>query len=70
MNVTLDSIVEEAPERPSKDFRYLMNSEKAKLDLGWAPAIDLDSGLIETVSWFQNNLSLLSRLPLDYEHKP
>jgi dTDP-glucose 4,6-dehydratase len=70
MNVTLDSIVEEAPERPSKDFRYLMNSEKAKLDLGWAPAIDLDSGLIETVSWFQNNLSLLSRLPLDYEHRP
>jgi dTDP-glucose 4,6-dehydratase len=43
------------PDRPGHDRRYLLDSSKLRLDLGWVPEIDWDEGLRETVEWYAEN---------------
>ena len=43
------------PDRPSHDRRYLLNSTKARTELGWEPFIDFAEGLRETVEWYVKN---------------
>jgi dTDP-glucose 4,6-dehydratase len=52
MPESLKSIV---PDRPGHDRRYLLDSSKLRLDLGWVPEIDWDEGLRETVEWYAEN---------------
>ncbi len=46
---TLKTIV---ADRPGHDRRYLLDSSKLRRELGWAPAIDFEPGLRETVAWY------------------
>jgi dTDP-glucose 4,6-dehydratase len=41
-------------DRPGHDRRYALDSSKVERELGWTPAIDFASGLLETVRWFLN----------------
>lgn len=41
-------------DRPGHDRRYALCANKARA-LGWAPAVDFATGLIETVRWYQTN---------------
>jgi dTDP-glucose 4,6-dehydratase len=45
------------PDRPSHDRRYLLDSGKIRRELGWAPEIDFDCGLLSTVAWYRDNES-------------
>ena len=49
---TLKTIV---PDRPGHDRRYLLDSSKLRRELGWAPAIDFERGLRETVAWYKEH---------------
>ena len=40
------------PDRPGHDRRYLLDSTKIRRELGWAPSIEFESGLRETVRWY------------------
>ena len=40
------------PDRPGHDRRYAIDSAKARRELDWRPAHDLDSGLERTVRWY------------------
>ncbi len=40
------------PDRPGHDRRYAIDSSKARRELEWTPAHDLDSGLARTVRWY------------------
>lgn len=42
-------------DRPGHDFRYALDSSRARAELGWAPAILLHSGLEATVSWYRTH---------------
>lgn len=42
-------------DRPGHDFRYAINSQKIKQDLGWKPQNKFESGLRKTVVWYLNN---------------
>jgi dTDP-glucose 4,6-dehydratase len=43
------------PDRLGHDFRYAIDSTKARRELGWAPAKTLASQLAETVRWYLAN---------------
>ncbi len=40
------------PDRPGHDRRYLLDSTKIRRELGWAPSIQFEPGLRETVRWY------------------
>jgi dTDP-glucose 4,6-dehydratase len=42
-------------DRPGHDFRYALNSEKIRKELGWQPSVRLEEGLQKTVAWFEQN---------------
>ncbi|MGH0032336.1 MAG: dTDP-glucose 4,6-dehydratase [Myxococcota bacterium] len=39
-------------DRPGHDRRYAIDASRARRDLGWEPAHDLETGLAETVAWY------------------
>lgn len=43
------------PDRKGHDFRYAIDSSKARRDLGWAPKRKLTQALTETVRWYLAN---------------
>ena len=56
------------PDRPGHDRRYLLDSTKIRTELGWQPTIEFDTGIAETVEWYERNHSwwapLLERAPV------
>lgn len=51
-----ESSIKFVQDRPGHDFRYSLDCSKIK-KLGWKRYYDIDKGLQETVSWYQNNES-------------
>lgn len=47
--------VEHVADRPNHDRRYLINPEKIEKQLGWAPTIEFESALADTVRWYVDN---------------
>jgi dTDP-glucose 4,6-dehydratase len=43
-------------DRLGHDFRYSVNWEKAKNDLGYNPTVSFEEGLKDTVQWYRENL--------------
>ncbi|MBI2264647.1 MAG: GDP-mannose 4,6-dehydratase [Armatimonadetes bacterium] len=56
-------------ERPGQDAAYVIDSAKARVDLGWSPVTDLRDGLSEVISWTEKNWNAIMTLPLEYQHK-
>ncbi len=56
-------------ERPGQDAAYVINSDKARSELGWSPHIDLGSGLTEVVEWVNEFWSEIQQEPHAYQHK-
>ncbi len=56
-------------ERPGQDKAYLLDSAKARTELGWAPTITLDEGLREVAAWVDARWAEIQREPLEYRHK-
>ncbi len=52
---TSRDLIDFVTDRPGHDFRYAMDIAKIRNDLGWAPSVELDSGLRRTVSWYLDN---------------
>ncbi len=67
--VPFDDLVEVTPDRLGKDEVYLLDTTRLRDDLGWSDSINLRQGLAETLRWLEENLSLLQRLPDDYQHR-
>jgi len=56
-------------DRLGKDQAYLLDSNKLRNDFSWQDEIGLNEGLTDTLTWVDNNLDLLEKLPADYIHK-
>ncbi|MCX9079737.1 MAG: dTDP-glucose 4,6-dehydratase [Candidatus Methanoperedens sp.] len=50
-----ESSITFVPDRPGHDYRYALDVTKIGRDLGWQPATDLDTGLRQTVRWYQDH---------------
>lgn len=44
--------IEHVADRPNHDRRYLIDPAKIEAQLGWAPRVDFDTGIAETVGWY------------------
>jgi dTDP-glucose 4,6-dehydratase len=47
--------IEYVKDRPGHDFRYKMNNERARMELGWKPTENLQNRVHETVRWYVDN---------------
>jgi dTDP-glucose 4,6-dehydratase len=56
-------------DRLGKDQAYLLDSEKLRENFKWQENINLEQGLIDTLSWVDNNIEILKGLPDEYIHK-
>jgi dTDP-glucose 4,6-dehydratase len=70
IEIDFDDLVSEIADRPSKDQKYLMNSEKSEKELGWKSKFDLETGLDSTINWYIDNVENLRGLPVEYVYKP
>lgn len=57
-----DSLIEYVTDRPGHDLRYAIDCAKAERELGWTPEIDFETGLAETISWYQENSRWVARV--------
>jgi dTDP-glucose 4,6-dehydratase len=55
-------------ERPGQDAAYVIDSTKARTELGWKPTISLDEGLTDVVDWVNANWVAIQAQPLEYRH--
>lgn len=55
-------------ERPGQDAAYVIDSTKARTELGWKPTISLDEGLTDVVDWVNGNWAAIQAQPLEYRH--
>lgn len=69
LGVESSSVVEIAPDRPAKDRAYLMDSSKARSELGWRDGYSFERGIDETIDWVKHSLDEIRGLQLDYIHK-
>ena len=69
MGVDFSELVELAPDRPSKDQAYLMDSTKARNSLGWQESVTFEQGVDLTIEWVKESFDEISTLPLNYIHK-
>lgn len=57
-------------ERLGQDKSYVIDSTKARKELGWVPTYTLKEGLKLTSDWIEKYYEEIQKLPLDYIHKP
>jgi dTDP-glucose 4,6-dehydratase len=50
-----ESKIQFISDRKGHDFRYSINSNKAKIGLGYAPSVEFYSGLKSTIQWYKQN---------------
>lgn len=70
LGTEFETMVHVAPDRPGKDQAYLMDSSRARTELGWCETVDFETGVARTLEWVDENLEVIRNLPLDYVHKP
>lgn len=68
-NANFSELVEVSEDRLGKDQAYLLDSSKLRENFTWQDKINLEQGLIDTLSWVDNNIEILKNLPADYIHK-
>ena len=56
------SLIEHVADRPGHDRRYAIDCSKLTSQLGWAPAVDFETGLAQTVDWYLGNPGWVQRV--------
>ena len=69
MGIDFNDLVKITPDRPGKDLSYLMDSTKARSDLGWKDSVTFEQGIHLTKEWVKASLDEIRSLPLEYIHK-
>ena len=57
-----DSLIRYVQDRPGHDRRYAITSEKLMAATGWAPLMEFEQGLAETIRWYQRNSGWVERV--------
>jgi dTDP-glucose 4,6-dehydratase len=57
-------------ERLGQDKAYVIDSTRARTELGWKPRVGIDEGLAEVIRWVEEYWKEIQEQPLQYVHKP
>ena len=55
-----EELIEYVTDRPGHDARYAIDSSKSFKELGWKPLETFSSGILKTISWYEENMNWLS----------
>jgi dTDP-glucose 4,6-dehydratase len=70
MGKSFEQCTEVVDERPGQDAAYVIDSGRARRQLGWTPKVSLEAGLAEVIDWVDANWNEIRTMPLTYQHKP
>jgi dTDP-glucose 4,6-dehydratase len=70
LKVPFNKAVKVAEERLGQDAAYVIDSCKARKELGWRPSVGMREGIAEVIGWVSANWDQIRREPLEYIHKP
>jgi len=51
-----DEMIEYVMDRKAHDYRYAINFDKIKKELGWKPKYTFEEGLQKTIKWYKDNM--------------
>lgn len=66
---TPEEVATTVGERPGQDAAYVIDSTRARTELGWRPGIDFEAGINEVVRWVEEYWDEILRQPLEYQHQ-
>jgi dTDP-glucose 4,6-dehydratase len=69
MGADFATATRETEARPGNDRIYVIDSTKARNQLGWLPQVNLEQGLAEVIGWIDREWQELRSQPLEYVHK-
>ena len=70
MGVAFEKATKTVEERLGQDAAYVIDSTRARQELGWQPEVSLEEGLAEVIAWVEDNWEQIQREPLEYVHQP
>jgi dTDP-glucose 4,6-dehydratase len=70
MGRSFDDATAAVGERLGQDAAYVIDSTRARTELGWTPRITLAEGLRGVVDWINDGWDEIRQQPLDYVHQP
>ena len=50
-----ESLITYIEDRPGHDLRYAIDATKIETELGWVPAYQFETGMLQTVEWYLNH---------------
>ncbi|MGE5644553.1 MAG: dTDP-glucose 4,6-dehydratase [Acidobacteriota bacterium] len=56
------NLIRYVTDRPGHDRRYALSSAKLEREAGWAPQVDFEAGLRETVRWYREHAGWVERV--------
>lgn len=60
---------EDVEERLGQDKAYVIDSTKARKQLGWKPLISIEDGIKNVIDWIEEDWELIKSHPLEYRHQ-
>jgi len=69
MGKPFDASVKIVAERPGQDRAYVIDSTRARRELGWTSKVPLEEGLGEVASWVEEFWPEISKQSLEYQHQ-
>jgi dTDP-glucose 4,6-dehydratase len=70
MGTSLEAATRDVGERPGQDAAYVIDSGRARRELGWSPRVPLREGIDDVVAWIEESWEAIRREPLEYRHRP
>jgi len=69
LGASFDDSVEVVGARLGQDAAYLLDSTRARNQLGWTPQRTVEDAIADVIGWVRRNLGRLRELPAEYLHK-
>ena len=70
MGLDFNEVTESVGERLGQDAQYIIDSTKAREELGWQPRIPFNKGLDEVIDWINHDWETIIHQPFEYVHQP